>query len=178
MKGDSKVNLKQGLDGLSKEIIQCEKLLCDIPVDWASLTSEFGGLNKMNDYQIHGFDTSKLPEEGQIALAVKVYQTKTDSEWKVDSIEEMKLTKNQYLGIASKSTRSFFKGINSTQKSVESQTRYGYIPTEIVSISPTKSKKITYEIFFDDELAYRYHLLKWQTQQAKEKMISARRVNE
>lgn len=172
------VNLKQGLDGLSNEIIQCEKLLCDIPVDWASLTSEFGGLNKMNDYQIHGFDTSKLPEEGQIALAVKVYQTKTDSEWKVESIEEMKLTKNQYLGIASKTTRSFFKGLNSTQKSVESQTKYGYIPTEIVSISPTKSKKITYEIFFDDELAYRYHLLKWQTQQAKEKMISARRVNE
>jgi len=178
MKGDSNVNLKQGLDGLSNEIIQCEKLLCDIPVDWASLTSEFGGLNKMNDYQIHGFDTSKLPEEGQIALAVKVYQTKTDSEWKVESIEEMKLTKNQYLGIASKTTRSFFKGINSTQKTVESQTNYGYIPTEIVSISPTKSKKITYEIFFDDELAYRYHLLKWQTQQAKEKMISARRVNE
>ena len=125
MKGDSIVNLKQGLDGLSNEIIQCEKLLCDIPVDWASLTSEFGGLNKMNDYQIHGFDTSKLPEEGQIALAVKVYQTKTDSEWKVDSIEEMKLTKNQYLGIASKSTRSFFKGLNSTQKSVVSQTKYG-----------------------------------------------------
>ena len=68
-----------------------------------------------NDYLIHGFDTSKLPEEGQIALAVKVYQTKTDSEWKVESIEEMKLTKNQYLGIASKTTHSFFKGINSTQ---------------------------------------------------------------
>lgn len=178
MKGDSKVNLKQGLDGLSDEIIHCEKLLCDIPVEWASLTSEFGGLNKMNDYQIHGFDTSKLPEEGQIALAVKVFQTKTDSEWKVESIEELTLTKNQYLGIASKSTRSFFKGLNSTQKSVESQTKYGYIPTEIVSISPTKSKKITYEVFFDDELSYKYHLLKWQTQQAKEKMISARRVNE
>lgn len=178
MKGDSKVNLKQGLDGLSDEIIHCEKLLCDIPVEWASLTSEFGGLNKMNDYQIHGFDTSKLPEEGQIALAVKVFQTKTDSEWKVESIEEWTLTKNQYLGIASKSTRSFFKGLNSTQKSVESQTKYGYIPTEIVSISPTKSKKITYEVFFDDELSYKYHLLKWQTQQAKEKMISARRVNE
>ena len=131
-----------------------------------------------NDYMIHGFDTSKLPEEGQIALAVKVFQTKTDSEWKVDSIEEMKLTKNQYLGIASKTTRSFFKGLNSTQKSIESQTNYGYIPTEIVSISPNKSKKVTYEIFFDDELAYNYHLLKWKTQQAKEKMISARRVNE
>jgi hypothetical protein len=90
-----------------------------------------------NDYLIHGFDTSKLPEEGQIALAVKVYQTKTDSAWEVESIEEMKLTKNQYLGIASKSTRSFFKGINSTQKSVESQTKYGYIPTEIISICPT-----------------------------------------
>ena len=178
MKGESIVNLKQGLDGLSNEIIQCEKLLCDIPVDWASLTSEFGGLNKMNDYQIHGFDTSKLPEEGQIALAVKVFQTKTDSAWEVETIEEMKLTKNQYLGIASKTTRSFFKGINSTQKSVESQTKYGYVPTEIVSICPSKSKKVTYEIFFDDELAYKYHLLKWQTQQAKEKMISARRVNE
>ena len=132
----------------------------------------------MNEYQLHGFDTSKLPEEGQIALAVKVFQTKTDSEWKVESIEELTLNRDQYLGIASKSTRNFFKGINSTQKSVESQTNYGYIPTEIVSISPTKSKKITYEIFFDDELAYNYHLLKWKTQQAKEKMISARRVNE
>ena len=178
MKGDSNANLKQGLDGLSDEIIHCEKLLCDIPVEWASLNSEFGGLNKMNDYQIHGFDTSKLPEEGQIALAVKVFQTKTDSAWEVESIEELTLTKNQYLGIASKSTRSFFKGLNSTQKSVETQTKYGYIPTEIVSISPTKSKKITYEVFFDDELAYTYHLLKWKTQQAKEKMISARRVNE
>lgn len=132
----------------------------------------------MNDYQIHGFDTSKLPEEGQIALAVKVFQTKTDSEWRIESIEEMTLNRDQYLGIASKTTRSFFKGLNSTQKSVESQTNYGYIPTEIVSISPTKSKKVTYEIFFDDELAYNYHLLKWKTQQAKEKMISARRVNE
>ena len=132
----------------------------------------------MNDYQIHGFDTSKLPEEGQIALAVKVYQTKTDSEWKVESIEELTLNRDQYLGIASKTTRSFFKGLNSTQKSVESQTKYGYIPTEIVSICPTKSKKVTYEIFFDDELAYNYHLLKWRTQQAKEKMISARRANE
>ena len=136
------------------------------------------GSPQKNDYLIHGFDTSKLPEEGQIALAVKVYQTKTDSEWKVESIEEMKLTKNQYLGIASKSTRSFFKGLNSTQKSIESQTKYGYIPTEIISISPSKSKKVTYEVFFDDELAYNYHLLKWKTQQAKEKMISARKVNE
>lgn len=178
MKGDSIVNLKQGLDGLTDEIIHCEKLLCDIPVEWASLTSEFGGPNKINDYQIHGFDTSNLPEEGQIALAVKVYQTKTDSAWEVESIEELTLTRDQYLGIASKSTRSFFKGLNSTQKTVESQTKYGYIPTEIVSISPSKSKKITYEIFFDDELAYNYHLLKWKTQQAKEKMISARRVNE
>lgn len=143
MKGDSNANLKQGLDGLSDELIHCEKLLCDIPVEWASLTSEFGGLNKMNDYQIHGFDTSKLPEEGQIALAVKVFQTKTDSAWEVESIEELTLTKNQYLGIASKSTRSFFKGLNSTQKSVETQTKYGYIPTEIVSISPSKSKKIS-----------------------------------
>ena len=132
----------------------------------------------MNDYEIHGFDTSKLPEEGQIALAVKVYQTKTDSAWEVESIEEMTLNRDQYLNVASKTTRNFFKGINSTQKSVESQTRYGYIPTEIVSISPDKSKKVTYEIFFDDELAYNYHLLKWQTQQAKEKMISARRANE
>ena len=131
-----------------------------------------------NDYLIHGFDTSKLPEEGQIALAVKVFQTKTDSEWRIESIEEMTLNRDQYLGIASKTTRSFFKELNSTQKSVESQTNYGYIPTEIVSISPTKSKKVTYEIFFDDELAYNYHLLKWKTQQAKEKMISARRVNE
>lgn len=131
-----------------------------------------------NDYLIHGFDTSKLPEEGQIALAVKVYQTKTDSAWEVESIEKMTLTRDQYLNVASKTTRNFFKGLNSTQKSIESQTRYGYIPTEIVSISPNKSKKVTYEIFFDDELAYNYHLLKWQTQQAKEKMISARRVNE
>lgn len=132
----------------------------------------------MNDYQLHGFDTSKLPEEGQIALAVKVYQTKTDSAWEVESIEEMTLTRDQYLNVASKSTRNFFKGLNSTQKSIESQTKYGYIPTEIVSISPDKAKKVTYEIFFDDELAYNYHLLKWQTQQAKEKMMSARRVNE
>ena len=131
-----------------------------------------------NDYLIHGFDTSKLPEEGQIALAVKVCQTKTDSAWEVESIEEWTLTKNQYLGIASKTTRNFFKGFNSTQKTVETQTKYGYVPTEIVSICPSKSKKVTYEIFFDDELAYKYHLLKWQTQQAKEKMISARRVNE
>lgn len=131
-----------------------------------------------NDYLIHGFDTSKLPEEGQIALAVKVCQTKTDSAWEVESIEEWTLTKNQYLGIASKTTRNFFKEIHSTQKTVETQTKYGYVPTEIISICPSKSKKVTYEIFFDDELAYKYHLLKWQTQQAKEKMISARRVNE
>lgn len=128
----------------------------------------------MNDYQIHGFDTSKLPEEGQIALAVKVFQTKTDSAWEIESIEEFTLNRDQYLGIASKSTRCFFKGLNSTQKFVESQTKYGYIPTEIVSISPYKRRKITYEIFFDDELAYNYHLLKWKTQQAKEKMLKAR----
>ena len=131
-----------------------------------------------NDYQLHGFDTSKLPEERQITLAIKVYQTKPESAWEVESIEEMTLTRDQYLNVASKTTRNFFKGLNSTQKSIESQTRYGYIPTEIVSISPDKSKKVTYEIFFDDELAYNYHLLKWKTQQAKEKMISARRVNE
>ena len=40
MKGDSIVNLKQGLDGLTDAIICCEKKLCDIPVEWASLTSE------------------------------------------------------------------------------------------------------------------------------------------
>ena len=131
-------------------------------------------MNTTTDYQLHGFDTSKLPEEGQIALAVKVFQTKTDSAWEIESIEEFTLNRDQYLGIASKSTRSFFKELNSTQKSVESQTRYGYIPTEIVSISPNKSKKVTYEIFFDDELAYNYHLLKWKTQQAKEKMLKAR----
>ena len=131
-----------------------------------------------NDYLIHGFDTNKLPEEGQIALAIKVYQTKTESAWEVESIEELTLNKDQYLCVASKTTRNFFKGLNSTQKSIESQTKYGYIPTEIVSISPNKSKKVTYEVFFDDELAYNYHLLKWQTQQAKEKMLSARRVNE
>ena len=131
-------------------------------------------MNTTTDYQLHGFDTSKLPEEGQIALAVKVYQIKTDSAWEVESIEELTLNRDQYLNIASKITRSFFKELNSTQKSVETQTRYGYIPTEIVSISPNKSKKVTYEIFFDDELAYNYHLLKWKTQQAKEKMLKAR----
>lgn len=40
MKGDSIVNLKQGLYGITDEIINCENLLCDIPVEWASLTSE------------------------------------------------------------------------------------------------------------------------------------------
>lgn len=131
-------------------------------------------MNTTTDYQLHGFDTSKLPEEGQIALAVKVFQIKTDSAWEIESIEELTLNRDQYLNIASKTTRSFFKELNSTQKSVESQTKYGYIPTEIVSISPSKSKKVTYEIFFDDELAYNYHLLKWKTQQAKEKMLKAR----
>ena len=135
-------------------------------------------MNTTTDYQLHGFDTSKLPEEGQIALAVKVLQIKDKSAWAVESIEEWTLTKNQYLGIASKTTCNFFKEIHSTQKTVESQTKYGYIPTEIVSICPSKTKKVTYEIFFDDELAYNYHLLKWKTQQAKERMMSARRVNE
>lgn len=41
MKGDSIVNLKQGLDGLSDEITHCEKLLCDIPVEWASLITDW-----------------------------------------------------------------------------------------------------------------------------------------
>ena len=131
-------------------------------------------MNTTTDYQLHGFDTSKLPEEGKIALAVKVFQTKTDSAWEVESIEELTLNRDEYLGIASKSTRCFFKGLHSTQKFVESQTKYGYIPTEIVSISPYKRRKITYEIYFDDELAYNYHLLKWKTQQAKEKMLKAR----
>ena len=131
-------------------------------------------MNTTTDYQLHGFDTSKLPEEGQIALAVKVYQIKTESAWEVESIEELNLNRDQYLTIASKTTRSFFKELNSTQKSVETQTKYGYVPTEIVSISPNKSKKVTYEIFFDDELAYNYYLLKWKTQQAKEKMLKAR----
>lgn len=131
-------------------------------------------MNATTDYRLHGFDTSKFPEEGQIALAVKVFQTKTESAWNIESIEELTLNKEQYLGIASKTTRNFFKGINSTQKTVETQTKYGYVPTEIVSISPDKSKKVTYEIFFDDELAYNYHLLKWKTQQAKERMLKAR----
>lgn len=130
--------------------------------------------NTSADYKLHGFNTSKLPEEGQIALAVKVFQIKDNSTWVVSSIQEMTLTRTQYLNIASKATRNFFKGINSTQKTVESQTKYGYIPTEIVSISPDKSKKVTYEIFFDGELTYNYHLLKWKTQQAKEKMLKAR----
>lgn len=135
-------------------------------------------MNTTTDYQLHGFDTSKLPEEGQIALAVKVFQTRCESTsaWNIESIEELTLNRDQYLGIASKSTRTFFKGLNSTQKSVESQTKYGYIPTEIVSISPYKRRKITYEIFFDDELAYNYYLLKWKTQQAKERMMSARKT--
>lgn len=131
-------------------------------------------MNTTSDYKLHGFNTSKLPEEGQIALAVKIFQVKDNSTWVVSSIEEMTLTRTQYLNIASKATRNFFKGINSTQKTVESQTKYGYIPTEIVSISPDKSKKVTYEIFFDGELTYNYHLLKWKTQQAKEKMLKAR----
>lgn len=131
-------------------------------------------MNTTSDYKLHGFNTSKLPEEGQIALAVKVFQIKDGSAWVVSSIEEKTLTRTQYLNIASKATRNFFKGINSTQKTVESQTKYGYIPTEIVSISPDKSKKVTYEIFFDGELTYNYHLLKWKTQQAKEKMLKAR----
>lgn len=133
-------------------------------------------MNTTTDYQIHGFNTSKLPEEGQVAVAVKVLQIKDKSAWAISSIEEMKLTKYQYLSITSKTARNFFKGFNSTQKTVETQTKYGYIPTEIVSISPDKSKKVTYEIFFDDELAYNYHLLKWKTQQAKERMISARKT--
>lgn len=131
-------------------------------------------MNTTTDYQLHGFDTSKLPEEGKIALAVKVFQIKDKSTWAVSSIEEMNLTKYQYLSITSKATRNFFKGFNSTQKTVETQTKYGYVPTEIISISPDKSKKVTYEIFFDDELAYTYHLLKWKTQQAKERMLKAR----
>lgn len=41
MKGDSIVNLKQGLDGLTDEIIYCENKLCDIPVEWASLCKDW-----------------------------------------------------------------------------------------------------------------------------------------
>jgi len=41
MKGDSIVNLKQGLYDLSDEIIYCENKLCDIPVEWASLTTDW-----------------------------------------------------------------------------------------------------------------------------------------
>jgi len=41
MKGDSIVTLKQGLYDLTDEIIYCENQLCDIPVEWASLTTDW-----------------------------------------------------------------------------------------------------------------------------------------
>ena len=41
MKGDSIVNLKQGLYDLEDEIIYCENKLCDIPVEWANLNPDW-----------------------------------------------------------------------------------------------------------------------------------------
>ena len=41
MKGDSIVNLKQGLYDLTDEIIYCESKLCDIPVEWMSLCTDW-----------------------------------------------------------------------------------------------------------------------------------------
>ena len=49
MKGDSIVNLKQGLYDLTDEIIYCENQLCDIPVEWASLTTDWNNSESVKE---------------------------------------------------------------------------------------------------------------------------------
>lgn len=131
---------------------------------------------KANDYQIHGFDASKLPEKRKIAWAVKIHQIKDGPNWAISCVDELTLTKEQYLNIASITVCKAFRWIGSTQKYTMTQTQYGYVPTEVISVSPSKNERIIYEIYFgNDGLTYMYRLSKWKTQKAKEKMLKAKK---
>lgn len=129
-----------------------------------------------DDYSIHGFDTTKLPNgDRKIAWVVKVHQVKGRNGWTVQSIDTLTVSKNQYLFIASNSSCKVWRYWNSTQNVTMTMTQYGYIPTEVISVKPDKTERIIYEIYFgEDGWNYMYHLAKWKAQFAKEKMLKAK----
>lgn len=133
-------------------------------------------MRPQDDYALHGFDTSKLPDGNKkIAWAIMVHQVKDHNGWAIRHIDTMTLTKSRYLNIASRSVCKVWRIMNSTQGITMRPTQYGYLPTEITSVKPDKTERCIYEVYFGNEgWEYMYHSAKWKAQWAKEKMLKAR----
>ena len=130
-----------------------------------------------DDYSIHGFDTSKLPNgDRKIAWVVKVHQVKDrNGGWSVQKIDALTVSKAQYLFITSNTLCKLWRYWNSTQNVTMRMTQYGYLPTEVISVKPDKTERILYEVYFGkDGWDFMYHLAKWKAQFAKEKMLKAK----
>ena len=130
-----------------------------------------------DDYAIHGFDTSKLPNgDRKIAWVVKVHQVKDhNGGWSVQKIDALTVSKAQYLFITSNTLCKLWRYWNSTQNITMRMTQYGYVPTEVISVKPDKTERILYEVYFGkDGWDFMYHLAKWKAQFAKEKMLKAK----
>ena len=137
-------------------------------------------MTAQDDYAIHGFDTSKLPNgDKKIAWVVKVHQVKDRNGWSIQKIDTLTVSKGQYLTIASESLCKIWRYWNSTQNITMRMTQYGYVPTEVISVKPDKTERIIYEVYFGkDGWDYMYHLAKWKAQFAKEKMLKAKENKE
>lgn len=133
-------------------------------------------MTAQDDYAIHGFDTSKLPNGNKkIAWAIQVHQVKDRNGWVIKRIEPLTVSKDQYLTIASQTICKFWKVMGSTQNVTMRLTQYGYVPTVIISVKPDKTERVIYEVFFgEDGWAYMYQLAKWKAQFAKEKLLKAK----
>lgn len=137
-------------------------------------------MTAQDDYSIHGFDTSKLPNgDKKIAWVIQIHQVKDHNGWAIRHIDTLTINKSRYLNIASRSVCKVWRVFNSTQGITMRQTQYGYIPTEITSVKPDKTERAIYEVYFGEEgWTYMYHLAKWKAQFAKEKMLKAKRNKE
>lgn len=129
----------------------------------------------MDDYAIHGYDASRLPNGRKIAWVLRIEQTKDKDGWSIHRVTTGTINREHYILLTSKAVCKTWRWLGSTQKVSSKMTMYGYVPYEVISVSPSKDKRIIYNFYFGDEgLTYMYHRAKWNAERAKQRMLNAK----
>lgn len=122
-----------------------------------------------------GFDTFDIPDKGKIGWLIEIEQEKVGSQWKTVKVYSSTFTKQNLLNIASDDTLRWFRGIGGYEKRDMTYTPYGYLPSRVTSINPSRDFRHIREFYYSDRgQSYKYHLAKYKAEMEKAKTIRKR----
>ena len=118
-----------------------------------------------------GFDYTAMPANKKIGWLIEIDYEKKGSQWIITEIKTSTINKQNVINIASDDTLKWFRNFGGVERREMGFTQYGYLPRRVTSISPDKTMKHIYEIYYGDMgQTYKYHLAKYRMEKEKAKL--------